>query len=161
VADVFSLSQGLPERRFAAGEELLGEGTHSGQLLVLIEGVVSVRRQGVAFVHLRDPGVFIGEIAALLGRAHTASVVAETPTRCYVIENAATNLAEHPDLLLGVARLLAQRLSALTAYLVDIKRQYGEEDGHLALMDEVLTQLMSLQPVTIEPGSARPDVPDY
>lgn len=128
---------------------------------MLIEGEVSIRRQGVAFVHLREPGIFLGEISALLGTRHNTSVVAEVPTRCYVIDNAAAALAQHPDLLVGVARLLARRLSALTAYLVDIKRQYRGEDGHLALMDQVLSQLMSVQPVAIEPGSAREDVPDY
>ena len=158
---MLSLCRGLPERSFAQGEELLGEGGQSGQLLVLIEGEVSIRRQGFPIAHLREPGIFLGEISALLGSAHSASVVAEAPTRCHVIDDAATALARYPELLIGVARLLARRLSALTAYLVDIKRQYGEANGHLALMDQVLSELMSVQPLVIEPGSAREDQPDY
>lgn len=159
--DVFQLCDGLPERTFGAGEELLAEGTSSGRLLVLIDGEVSVRRQGVPLLHLGEPGIFLGEIAAVLGGNHSASVVAETPTRCYVVEQAASALAEHPDLLLAVARLLAWRLNTVTGYLVDIKRQYGEDGGHLSLMDQVLSQMMSSKPVGIEPGSAREDVPDY
>ena len=158
---MLSLCRGLPERSFAQGEDLLGEGGQSGELLVLIQGEVSIRRQGVAIAHLREPGIFLGEISALLGGAHSATVVAEAPTRCHVIDDAASALAQHPELLVGVARLLARRLSALTAYLVDIKRQYGEADGHLALMDQVLSELMSVQPLVIEPGSAREDQPDY
>lgn len=159
--DVFRLCQGLPERHYVPGEELLAEGTSSGRLLVLIEGSVSVRRQGVPLLHLGEPGIFLGEIAAVLGGNHSASVVAETPTRCYVVEQAASALAEHPELLLAVAKLLAWRLNTVTGYLVDIKRQYGDDGGHLSLMDQVLSQMMSSKPVTIEPGSARDDVPDY
>ena len=159
--DVLSLCRGLPERSFAQGEDLLREGGQSGQLLVLIEGEVSIRRQGVTMAHLREPGIFLGEISALLGSPHSATVVADAPTRCHVLDDAASALAQHPELLVGVARLLARRLTALTAYLVDIKRQYGEAEGHLALMDQVLSELVSVQPLVIEPGSAREDQPDY
>src|SRR5262245_1518480 len=123
--DVLALCRGLPERQFAPGEDLLGEGMHSGRLPVLIGGEVGVRRQRVSVVHLREPGIFLGEMAALLGIPHSATVTAVAPTRCYVVDDAASALADHPGLLLGVARLLARRLNALTAYLVDIKRQYG------------------------------------
>jgi CRP/FNR family cyclic AMP-dependent transcriptional regulator len=161
VDDVLALCQGLPEQRYAPGEALLGEGTRSGRLFVLIEGAVQVERERVAIVHLEEPGIFLGEISALLGVAHGASVVATAPTRCHVIEDAATSLADHPELLGAVARLLARRLNAMTTYLVDIKRQYGGEDGHLGMMDEVLSQLMSVRPLSIQPGSAREDQPDY
>ena len=159
--DVLSLCRGLPEQLFQPGEELISEGEQSGRLLVLIEGAVSVSRGGVQVVRLDEPGIFLGEIAALLGAGHSATVVAVTPTRCHVIDDAVTAMSGHPDLLLAVARLLARRLNALTSYLVDIKRQYGGEDGHLGMMDKVISELMSVRPVTIEPGSARPDQPDY
>ena len=159
--DVLALCQGLPEQQFAPGEALLWEGSRSGQLFVLIEGVVQVERDGVALVHLSEPGIFLGEISALLGVDHSASVVAATPTRCHVIENAAITLADHPELLAAVARLLARRVNAMSSYLVDVKRQYGGEDGHLGMMDEVLSQLMSVRPLSIQPGSAREDMPDY
>ena len=158
---VLALCGGVPEQVFAPGEALLGQGATSGRLLVLVEGEVGVYRQGVLVVRLSQPGEILGELSALLGTGHTASVVALVPTRCHVIADAATALAEHPDLLMAVARLLARRLQAVTAYLVDIKRQYGGEDGHLGMMDQVLSALMNVKPLPIEPGSDREDMPDY
>jgi hypothetical protein len=49
----------------------------------------------------------------------------------------------------------------VTAYLVDIKRQYADSNSHLALMDQVLGNLVAMHPSTIKPGSERADVPDY
>lgn len=65
-----------------------------------------------------------------------------------------------PGSFLAVARLLALRLQAVTTYLSDIKRQYATTDGHLAMMDQVLSQLTSMRPGAIEPGSKRGGMPD-
>ena len=67
----------------------------------------------------------------------------------------------HPELTLAVARLLAQRLSAVTAYLVDIKRQYADSNSHLALMDRVLANVIAMNLDAPKLGSERNDVPDY
>ena len=56
---------------------------------------------------------------------------------------------------------MARRLTAVTAYLVDIKRQYADTNTHLALMDQVLGHLIAMQPTAFQPGSERDDVPDY
>ena len=57
--------------------------------------------------------------------------------------------------------MLARRLSAVTAYLVDIKRQYADTNTHLAMMDQVLGKLIAVHPGAIKTGSERSDVPDY
>jgi hypothetical protein len=61
----------------------------------------------------------------------------------------------------AIAQLLARRLTALTAYLVDIKRQYADSNSHLALMDQVLGNLIATHPSAANLGSERSDVPDY
>ena len=71
-----------------------------------------------------------------------------------------TRLADQNDAN-AIAQLLARRLAAVTAYLVDIKRQYANSDTHLGLMDQVLGNLIAMHPSLTEPGSERSDVPDY
>ena len=44
-----------------------------------------------------------------------------------------------------MAELLARRLTALTKYLIDVKRQYDGHD-HIGMVDDVLGTLMHLQP---------------
>lgn len=147
------LSQGLPEREFASGADVLPEGGRSGELHVLLSGVVGIEVHGVLVKRISDPGSFLGEISALLGTTHSARVYAVEPCRTRVM--AADALLHNPDLLLGVARLLAARLQAMTGYLADLRTQYSDYEGHLALMADVLSELTAARPIAITPGSTR------
>ncbi len=157
--DILALSAGLPERVFAAGEELMTEGSRCGQIFVLVSGVVGIEIGGVLVLRVSDPGAFLGEISALLGTPHSARVVALEDTRTRELPSG--EVTSSPEMLLGVARLLAARLQAMTGFVVDLRRQYGDDATHLGLMAEVLSELTSARPVAIAPGSAREDVPDY
>ena len=95
----------------------------------------------------------------MLGSAPTASVVAIEDSTVHVVDKASASVQRQPELTYAIARLLARRLSAVTAYLVDIKRQYADSNTHLALMDQVLANLITMQPAAIKPGSERNDVP--
>lgn len=151
----------LPLRPVAAGTTLLQEGVPTDELYMLATGSFEVVRGGVRVVVIDEPGAFLGEIAALLGSSPTASVVALRDSSVRVIAQAAHAVRGDPELTYAIARLLARRLHALTAYLVDIKRQYGDSENHLGLMDQVLARLMTLQAGSTPPGSERRDVPDY
>jgi hypothetical protein len=78
-----------------------------------------------------------------------------------VVDDASACVQRRTELTYAIAQLLARRLSAVTAYLVDIKRQYADSNTHLALMDQVLGSLIAINPSAIKPGSERSDVPDY
>jgi CRP/FNR family cyclic AMP-dependent transcriptional regulator len=56
-------------------------------------------------------------MSVLLDLPHTATVKAMTEVDYYVIDNAVEILRTHPDWLLQIARLLAQRVNATTAML--------------------------------------------
>lgn len=160
--DVLALLEGMELRRFAPGETMLQEGPSSGTILVLAEGSAEIRKGDLVVASVSEPGSFLGEISALTGSGHMASVVAREPTAAYVIPDAARAIEERPALALAIARLLARRLNAVTTYLADIKRQYGGEDGHLGMMDEVLSELLTMRGASnVRPGSEREDVPDY
>jgi CRP/FNR family transcriptional regulator, cyclic AMP receptor protein len=158
VEEILSLCRNLPTRDFPAGAELISEGSRSESIYVLLEGTVGVVISGVLVTRISDPGSFLGEIAALLGTAHSARVVALTDCRARVL--AADSIVDNPAILLGMARLLAARLHGMTGYLVDLRNQYGDEDTRLGMMAEVLSELTLVRPSGVTPGSARTDVPD-
>ena len=159
--DALALCRDLPELHVAAGGVLIEEGVRADRLFVLEAGAFEVVRNGVRVTVVNEPGAFLGEISAVLGSAPTASVVATRDSVVHVIDDASASVRARPELTFAIAQLLARRLTAVTAYLVDIKRQYADSNSHLALMDQVLGNLVAMQPSTIKPGSERPDVPDY
>jgi CRP/FNR family cyclic AMP-dependent transcriptional regulator len=158
--DVLVLCRSLPTLDLAAGQLLVEEGVATGRLFVLAQGAVEVVRSGVRVVRIDEPGAFLGEISVLLGSKPTATVGALVPSRFHVIEGAGAGLRGSPELTHAVAQLLARRLQAVTAYLVDLKRQYAGTDTHLAVMDQVLANLMTGQASSTVVGSEREDVPE-
>lgn len=158
---VLSLCRDLPELAVAQGDSLIEEGVPTKRLFVLERGAFAVVRFGVRVVEISEPGAFLGEISALLGTPPMATLVATHDSKVRVIENASAAVRGQPELTFAIAQLLARRLTAVTAYLVDIKRQYADSNTHLAVMDQVLGNLIAMNPTTIAPGSERSDVPDY
>ena len=160
--DVLDLCRSMPELSIAKGETLIEEAVRIDRLYVLKTGAFDVVRNGVRVVSVNEPGAFMGEISAVLGSVPTASVVASEDSTVHVVDGASASVQQQPELTYAIARLLARRLSAVTAYLVDIKRQYADSNTHLGLMDEVLANLIAMSPARrTEPGSERSDVPDY
>jgi len=159
--EVLAMCNGLAQLDLAQGETLIKEGVRTDKLYVLKRGSLQVVRNGVRIVLIAEPGAFLGEISAVLGSAPTADVVAAQDSTVYVVDDASASVQKNPALTYAIARLLARRLSAVTAYLVDIKRQYADTNTHLALMDEVLGNLIAINPGAVRPGSERSDVRDY
>lgn len=159
--DVLAPYADRPRRIFEPGEFLIRQATRGDALYVLVDGAVEVRDAEVAITTVREPGSFLGEMAALLDTPYGADVVAIAPATVIVIDNATEMVAADPRLALAVARLLARRLRAVTSYLTDLKRQYADTDTHLAVMDQVLSELMTSPVEAVEPGSERGDLPDY
>ena len=77
------------------------------------------------------------------------------------MDDASASAQRWPEFTYAIAQVLAQRLSAVTAYLVDIKRQYADSNTHLPVMDQVLAKAIAMHPSATKPGSERSDVPDY
>jgi CRP-like cAMP-binding protein len=159
--DVLAMCSELPEMRVARGDSLIEEAIRTDRLYVLKRGAFEVVRNGIRVVLISEPGAFLGEISAVLGSAPTASVVAAQDSVVHVLDDASARVQRWPELTYAIARLTARRLSAVTAYLVDIKRQYADSNTHLALMDQVLANLIAMHPGVTDPGSERSDVPDY
>ncbi len=135
------------------------EGERSGRLLVLAEGTVEVFRDAVGIAVIDEPGAVFGEMAVLLDQPHTASVRARTEVVMHVVPEPTTFLAERPEAARLIAILLARRLRNVTDYLVDLKRQFRAEAGHLGMVDEVLQSLAHEQGEEFVPADRLPAEP--
>jgi CRP-like cAMP-binding protein len=145
----------LPLRNVPAGEVLLWEGQFTGRLFVLVDGEVEVRKADFLINVVSERGAVFGEMSALLGAPPMATVRATRPSTMYAIENGANFLQTNKDAAFFVAELLAQRLHRVTAYLVDLKRQFADENSHLGIVDEILESLLQEQKSEFTPGSDR------
>lgn len=162
MADLLTLTSGLPERTLAADEVLVVEGEAPDHLYVLIEGELLVRRGGDDLIAFDQPGACIGEKAVLLNRPHRSSVVARVPTRVRVVEDAADRIHHSPEVLLEVATLLAGRLEMVESFLSDLQHQYRDHEGGLGMIGEVLGALAHHHgPTHLSPGSERDPDPLY
>ena len=101
----------------APGMDLIEQGGRTGQLYVLKDGELEVLRDGMHVTTIKTPGAVIGEMSVLLDAPQTATVRAVTEVDYFVIDNAIDVLRSHPDWLLQIARLLAQRVNTTTAQL--------------------------------------------
>ena len=110
----------------APGMALIEQGGRTGQLYVLKEGQLDVLRDGKHVSTIKTPGAVVGEMSVLLDMPQSATVRAITEVEFFVIDNALEVLHSHPDWLLQIARLLAQRVNATTALLT---RDKPEDDA--------------------------------
>ncbi len=136
-----------PVQSFAPGEAVILENLKDGKLRVLKKGVVDITKRGTRINRLSSPGSVLGEVSILLDQPFGASVTAVEATEVYVIDEGARFLAERPELVSLVARLLARRLKNLTDELVEIREQVearsGDEDSaYLGQFDNVLRRLV-------------------
>jgi CRP-like cAMP-binding protein len=112
----------LPIEVHEAGSVVLATGATTGKLLVLKEGAVEVVREDVRIAEVNEPGAVFGELALLLGRAHTADVRALQPSTFYVADGR-TFLQANPTAALYVAMVLAGRLDLVNSYLIEARSQ--------------------------------------
>ena len=124
----------------------MAQGDQHGLLLVLIEGAVEVLKDDVRVARSREPGSLFGELSLLLDVPHTATVRTTEPSTFYVLPDPKAHLRENPDAALQLCKVLARRIDALNRYLVDIKHQFQDQDGHLGMIGDVLDALMHHQP---------------
>lgn len=145
VTVILNSLQAHERRLYDAGQLVIRQGEQTDALYFLIEGAVEVLKDDVRVATASEPGVVFGEMAVLLGGAHTASVRAVKPCAFYIVEKPRQFLEASPALCLYLAELLARRVDALNKYLVNVKQQFEGHD-HLGMVDEVLEALMHRQP---------------
>ncbi len=142
---IMEILQGREVCRVDSGQDVIQQGGNTDRLYFLIEGEVEVLKDDVPVAVASQPGVVFGEMAALLGGPHTATVRAVKPCAFYIVEKPREFLKESPAMCLHVCELLARRLDSLNKYLVDVKNQFEGHD-HIGMVDQVLETLLHRQP---------------
>lgn len=146
----------LPEESVAAGDVLIEEGSQSGHMWVLRSGSVTIERDGVPFARIDAPGSVFGEMSWVLDKPATATVRAASDIDVFRIDDPESFfLADRPAAALSVLRMTAARLDGLTQYLVDVKAQFADMEGHLGMVDKILDTLVHHQNTGARPGSVR------
>ena len=132
----------LPTIAFDPGEKVLYEGSTTGQLFILRQGVVEILRDGQQIATVSEPGAVLGELALILDKPHTADVRAVERSEFHFAE-ASTLLKENVAALLYVTATLAQRLDTANTLIVEIKRdlESGKSPG---VMQKALKKLEKL-----------------
>lgn len=116
----------LPLETYHAGQTVLAAGATSGRLLILEEGSVEMRRDGMQIGKVMVRGSVLGEIAALLDHPHTADVRAlETST--FHVTDADRFLRSDPAAAHYVAVLMAKRVDRANRTLIEARHQLEAE----------------------------------
>ena len=155
MTDLLALSGHLPVADVGPGAVLIEEGARPERLFVLVRGEVVVEHDGVPFARIDTPGAVFGEMSVVLDRAATATVRAVGDVRVHVVAEPTRFLSETPGAALAVLRTTASRLDGMTQYLVDVKRQFADQSGHLGLVDRILDTLLHHQGPSPRTGSTR------
>jgi CRP-like cAMP-binding protein len=94
------------------GDDLTEQGAYSHRFYLILDGKVSVERDGTAVATL-GPGEFLGEISLLGGGKATATVRCEEPTRCLVLrrEEFWSVLEQEPAMALRILEVVCRRLA--------------------------------------------------
>ncbi len=142
MASLLSLIGSMPTRTLVPAEILIAQGDLGGDLYVLENGRLAVERDGVNIATIDQPGTAVGEMSVLLGTQHSATVRAETEARLRVIRDAARYLEQEPALAFQLATLVAGRLDATSALLVDLSRQAGDKPSERSLLDRLLAVVL-------------------
>ncbi|MDP9222186.1 MAG: cyclic nucleotide-binding domain-containing protein [Actinomycetota bacterium] len=155
MTELLALCVDVPKETVAAGDVLIEFGASTSRMYVLASGAVTIERDGVPFARIDTPGAVFGEMSVVLGRPATATVRASSDVEVHVITEPEAFLTERPGAALAVLRMTASRLDGMTHYLVDVKRQFAGEEGHLGMVDQILDTLLHHQAPPMRTGSAR------
>ena len=123
MTNLLAMTASRPTRTLADGEVLLVQGEGGGDLFILLSGKLVVVRDGVNIATISQPGTLVGELSVLLGIRNSATVSAEREAKVRVIRDANTLLDSEPGLARRVAALVAGRLDATSALLVELAKQ--------------------------------------
>ena len=110
-AELIEVAISAEEREAATGQSLTEQGQRGREFFIVVEGAVSVRRNGRKLADL-GPGDWFGEFAILTFKPRTATVTATSPVRLLVINDRAFRrvVETTPRIALKVLRNVAERL---------------------------------------------------
>jgi CRP/FNR family cyclic AMP-dependent transcriptional regulator len=109
--ELIELAKVTEDMEVEAGKALTRQGLSGSEFFVIVEGEVSVTKDGEE-IRTLGPGDFFGEIALLEDTPRTATVTAKTPLRFFVLTRQAFRslLAHQPEVEEKVTSALEERV---------------------------------------------------
>lgn len=138
---IFEKLSTLPILAFEDGDIVLAEGSKTGRLLFMIQGAVDVVKDDWPIARVSERGAVFGEMAVLLDRPHTASVLAVQPSSFYVVDDAETFLRNEPLVALYVAVVQSGRLDAVNHHLIEAHNRIVTAGQRPGLLGEFLDKI--------------------
>ena len=113
-ADIRRLGELVDEVDLPAGRVLMTQGEHGSELVIVIDGMASVVRDGQALDDC-GPGSILGEISLLDGGPRTATVTLTEPSRLLILGRRAFHslMDEFPEVRLRILETVAHRVRTL------------------------------------------------
>src|SRR5216684_7078603 len=147
----------LKTAEFPPAEVIVREGAPGVSMYIIKSGLVEVRKKdpgtGIDFLVAQlSEGAAVGEMSLLTGKPRSATVTTVQPTVVFTLTRADFRnlLTQHPEISLGLARILAERLE-------DATKQVGIEYVNLfkgkfdprvvGLLPQTLCQLHKVVPI--------------
>lgn len=98
-------------RTYAAGEEIVREGSTGTALYIVLRGTAQVKRGGEMLGEVKA-GDFFGELALIEEHPRSATVVAATDVECLLFPawEFSALLGEHPEIAVPIMRALIARI---------------------------------------------------
>jgi len=111
--ELIELARVTDDLGVAPGTVLCREGKVGREFFVIVDGEAEVTKGG-KHIAVRKGGDFVGEIALITTKKRTATVIARTPLRCFILTQSAFRrvLDESPSVQRKVMEALAERLAA-------------------------------------------------
>lgn len=118
-------------RKFDDGEIITEEKSYDSWVYILFSGVVKIKKNGEEIARFDETGNTFGELAAIDGKARSASVEAIGPTVCLAIDTSFMNETAEPleqALFVSVlyklfAEVIAQHLRSANEELVRLRSE--------------------------------------
>src|SRR6266403_4266118 len=121
------LGSALKSAEFPPSEVIVREGAPGVSMYIIKSGLVEIRKKdpatGIDFLVAQlSEGSAVGEMSLLTGKPRSATVTTVQPTVVFTLTRADFRnlLTQHPEISIGLARILAERLE-------DATRQVGIE----------------------------------
>lgn len=124
-SDIDAIATVATTKRLAERDELFHKGDEGRQLYVVASGrlkVITTSDMGDDLIFcLVDPGEVIGEVALLIDRERTATVVAMKPSELIVIDRRDFQqlLRTRPEVAMSMLAVLAERLARISEFVED------------------------------------------
>ena len=113
--ELTELARATDELTVAAGTVLCKEGSRGNEFFVIVDGTAEVTKNG-EHLATRTSGDFVGEIALVATTTRTATVIATTPLRCFILTGREFRrvLDENRSVERKVMQALAERVLSTT-----------------------------------------------